>query len=593
MDELELIKQKINIVDLIQEYLPLKKSGINYKANCPFHQEKTPSFMVSPERGIWRCFGGCNKGGDIFKFMMEKDNLSFPEALEILAQKSGIVLERSNKKDKKQNEILFEIHQKAAQLYHYLLLEHKLGQKALDYLHKRGLTDETIKLFNLGYAPLSWDTLTKFLLKKGFKREDVISSGVAVESKNGCYDRFRGRIIFPLINIHDQIIGFSGRILSTGEPKYLNTPQTLIFDKSRFLYGLNLAKPTIRDQKEVVIVEGLLDMVLSFQSNIKNVVASQGTALTEGQIDLVKKYTNSLSLCFDTDFAGDNATRRGIEIADQGGLDIKVVKIKEGKDPADVCLKDPTLWQEAVKEATPIYDYYLQSSLKRYNPKLPSDKKAIAKELIPIWRKITDSITKEHYIEKLSALLQISPELLRQEVEKFEIELPKYQPIIPTNVIKSPDQPIFHDRRDLLEEYLLSLLFHLPKNHLYIPSFPETLFVNEQNRGLYVLLVLFLDSISFKAKSFKIEEFVKTLSPELVELTDKLYLIDIDEKLIEKVAWEEEVKLVVLQLKKMLLKASLEKLSLQIKSAQAFEQLETLGVLNKRFRDLSVKLKNL
>lgn len=592
MDELELIKQKINIVDLIQEYLPLKKSGINYKANCPFHQEKTPSFMVSPERGIWRCFGGCNKGGDIFKFMMEKDNLSFPEALEILAQKSGIVLERSNKKDKKQNEILLEIHQKSAQLYNYLLLEHKLGQKALDYLRKRGLTDETIKLFNLGYAPLSWDTLTKFLLKKGFKREDLISSGVAVESKSGCYDRFRGRIIFPLVNIHDQIIGFSGRILQSGEPKYLNTPQTLIFDKSRFLYGLNLAKPAIRDQKEVVIVEGLLDMVLSFQSDVKNVAASQGTALTEGQIDLVKKYTNSLSLCFDTDFAGDNATRRGIEIADQGGLNIKVVKINEGKDPADVCLKDPALWQQEVKDATPIYDYYLQSAQKRYNPKVPSDKKAIAHELIPLWRKISDSITKEHYIEKLSALLQIPPELLRQEISK-EVELPKYQPIIPTQVIKSPDQPIFRDRRDLLEEYLLSLLFHLPKNHFYVPSFPETLFVNDQNRELYVLLVLFLDSISFKAKSFKIEEFVKTLSPELVDLTDKLYLIDIDEKLIEKAAWEEEVKLVILHLKKMLLKATLEKLSLQIKSAQAFEQLETLGILNKRFRDLSVKLKNL
>lgn len=594
MDDLELIKERINIVDLISEYLPLKKSGVNYKANCPFHSEKTPSFMVSPERGIWKCFG-CDKGGDIFKFMMEKEGMDFKEALEFLAQKAGITLKRRRQPNK--NERLFEINQKAAQFFHYILTESAVGKHALSYLKKRGLSNETIKIFNLGYAPQNWEALSSFLRKRGFKTEELIASGLAVPSKKECYDRFRGRIIFPLLSVRDQILGFSGRIVEQGEPKYINTPQTPIFDKGKFLFGLHLTKGVIREKKEAIVVEGEMDMILSFQSGVKNIVASKGTALTQDQVELLKKYADSVSLCFDTDFAGDAAARRGIELADRIGLNIKVIEIEGAKDPAELCLKDSALWEKCVAEAVPIYDYYLFSAAKRYDFKSAAGKRGLFSELLPIWQKISDPMTKEHYIQKLAALLQVKDDLVRTYLARVprQIKTPLIKSGEPTSqgALENVGKKIVFDRGSLLEEYLLSLLLHLPPDHTYVPNFPETLFTREELRQIYVLLVLLLDGISFKGKSFKIAEFAKTLPEELVTLVDNLYLREIDEKLADKRLWQKEVETVVAELKKILIKRSLEKLSLQIKSAQEFNQFEQLEVLNKRFRDLSVKLKNL
>ncbi len=224
MDDIELIKQKINIVG---EYITLKKAGVNYKANCPFHGEKSPSFMVSPERGIWHCFG-CGRGGDHFKFLMEKDSLDFKDALEILAQKAGVTLKKANKQDKDIKDQLYAANTKAAQLFNFLLTENKIGKEALAYLHKRGLTDQTIKTFNIGYAPNSWDTLTKFLRKRGFTNQEMIDAGLCVPSQSGCYDRFRGRIMFPLTDVRDRIIGFSGRVLGKEEPKYQHSTNYFI-----------------------------------------------------------------------------------------------------------------------------------------------------------------------------------------------------------------------------------------------------------------------------------------------------------------------------------------------------------------------------
>jgi DNA primase len=611
MDDIELIRQKINIVDLISEYVTLKKAGINYKANCPFHQEKSPSFMVSPERGVWKCFG-CDKGGDIYTFLMEKENIDFKEALEILAQKAGVVLSKS-KKEPNKNERLYEVNQKAQQFYNYLLTEHELGKKALEYLHKRGLTDETIKEFGLGYAPQSWESLTQFLKKRGFNLAEMIDSGLVVPSKKGGYDRFRGRIIFPLLDVRGRIMGFSGRVLGVGEPKYLNSPQTPIFDKGKFLFGLQLAKGAMKEKDSAIVVEGEMDMLMSYQSGIKNIVASKGTAFTADQIDSIKKYTQNLSLCFDTDLAGDAASRRGIEMADQLGMNLKVIKLSsssskvEGaKDPADVCLTDPKSWEKMVQEAEPIYDYYLQSVSRRYDFKTATGKRGLFSELLPIWQKISDPIVKEHYIQKLAALLQIKDDLVRDYMNKMQNEnrdrlvntkqLVEVQPadsrIDSGAKAKAPDKKVVYNRRKLLEEYLLSLLLHIPATTKYVPSFPETLFTEENLSVIYVLLVIFLDSIAFKGKSFKISEFIKTVPPEMVDLVDELNLRPIDEKLEDAKLWQKELDMVVAELKKMLIKNSLEKLTLQIKSAQEFQQVEQLEVLNKRFRDLSVKLKN-
>ncbi|MCL4366726.1 DNA primase [Patescibacteria group bacterium] len=592
MDDLELIKERINVVDLIAEYLPLKKTGVNFKANCPFHQEKTPSFVVSPERGIWHCFG-CQKGGDIFRFLMEKEGVDFSEALETLAKKAGVTLKRQAHAQTDQKERLIAANQKAAQFYHYILTEHKLGQKALSYLHQRGVTDETIKKFKLGYAPNSWDSLTNFLKKRGFKNAEMVEAGLVVPSRNSVYDRFRGRVIFPLINLKDEVVGFSGRILAQGEPKYLNTPVTPIFDKSHFLFGLNFAKATIRSKKQVILVEGLLDMIMPYQAGVENTVAVQGTALTDEQIKLIAKYAEDVCLSFDKDVAGDSAARRSIELLDGAGLNTKVIEIKGGKDPADMVVGNPQDFIQAVAKAEPVYDYYLNSISLRFNPSNAEGKKKIAAELLPIWGKINETMTREYYTQKLAALLNMPEDLLRREIRKSSLKVAS--PSFDSSLLKTTAEQTLGlpNRRDLLEEYLLALLLKIPSNLTYVPQFPETLFLSEVNRSIYVLLVLYLDAISFKAKAFNISEFVKGLPKELVPVADRLYLVEIDEKLESADNWKKEIEIVVAALKKALVKASLEKLSREIKNAQLFGRIEQLETLNRRFRDLSVKLKNL
>ncbi len=591
MDEVEQIKTKINIVDLITEYLPLKKAGVNFKANCPFHNEKTPSFVVSPERQIFKCFG-CQSSGDIFTFLMEKEALDFKEALEMLAKKAGVTLKKSpDKKDFKDR--LFEINLKAQEFFHYILTKHPLGKNALEYLKKRGISDSSIEEFGLGYAPNSWESLTRFLRKRNFSIAEIVTSGLGVPSKSGCYDRFRGRMSFPLIDGRDRLRGFSGRVLSPQEPKYINTPQTPIFDKGNFLFGLNLAKTEIRSKKEVILVEGEMDVILSHQAGFRNVVASKGTALTEGQIDLLKKYTENLKLAFDMDLAGDSACRRGIEMAEKGGLNIKVIQLDEGKDAAEVVKTDLKIWQKAISEAIPIYDYYLTSVAKRYNTKNPADLRKIGEELIPVWAKITDNLIREHYIQKLAAFLKTEEKILRDGVEKARnLSSKTYSQVFHQG--SSQDNVVSpRSRRELLEEYLIALLLHPPQDLTFVPSFPETLFLKEAWRQFFVYLVLYLDSISFKSKEFTINEFAEDLPKELLTEVDRLYLTELDSKLSDKDFWKKELDGVVSELKKSLIKASLEKLSLEIKNAEEFGKMEAVESLNKRFRDLSVKLKNL
>lgn len=589
MDDRELIKQKINIVDLIQEYLPLKKTGVNFKALCPFHSEKTPSFIVSPERQIFKCFG-CNCGGDIFTFLMEKEGMEFKEALEFLAKKAGVVLKKKDAK-KDFREKLFEANLKAQEFFHYILTKHNLGKKALEYLRGRGFTLEAIEQFGLGYAPNSWESLTRFLIKRGFSPQEIVAAGLGVASKSLCYDRFRGRIIFPLIDAKEKLRGFSGRVLFSQEPKYINTPQTAIFDKGNLLFGLNFAKGEIRSKREAILVEGEVDVILSHQAGFKNVVASKGTALTSGQIELVKRYCGSLSLCFDMDLAGDSASRRGIEMADKLGFNIKVVRLKAGKDAAEVIQTDPKIWQKAIEEAVPIYDYYIMSQASRFDTKNPAHLRQIRDELIPIWAKISDDLLRDHYIQKLATFLQTDEKILRSSVDKArEGERRSYSQVLKQTV---DDVVAARSRRELLEEYLMALLLHIPPDLNFVPSFPETLLLAEKWRQIYILLVLYLDSISFKSRSFDINEFMETLPKEQIEEVDRLYLTELDDKLADSKWWQKEMAGVVSELKKALIKASLQKLSFEIKNAENFGKIEILETLTKRFRDLSLKLKNL
>src|SRR3990167_7304762 len=295
MTDVEQIKQKIDIVAFISEYVALKKTGANFKGLCPFHAEKTPSFIVSPERQIWHCFGGCNEGGDVFKFLMKIENLEFAEALKILARRAGVTLSGgfAQSRTAELKEKIYEVNHLASEFYQYILTKHPMGEKALDYLKDRKITDSSVKLFGIGYAPQSWDSLSKFLHKKGYAQELMQSAGLISKSGIGnTFDRFRGRLMFTLRDHRSNVVGFAGRLLDPDakEAKYVNTPETSLYHKGELFYGFDITKEAIKKEDSAIIVEGEFDMLSSFQAGIPNVVALKGTALTLMQAKLIKRF---------------------------------------------------------------------------------------------------------------------------------------------------------------------------------------------------------------------------------------------------------------------------------------------------------------
>ena len=334
MTDTQAIKDRLDIVQIIGEYIPLKKAGANWKANCPFHNEKSPSFMVNAEKQFWHCFG-CSKGGDVFSFLQEMEGMDFPEALKILADRAGVKIDTfASEVNKSQKNRILEINNKAAYFFHHFLLEMPASGGARDYLKRRELKQETIEEWKVGFIPEQWDLLTQYLLKKGNSIDDLLASGLTIKKDGGgVYDRFRGRIMFPLWDMHGNIVGFTGRVLVETEKsggKYVNTPQTLVYDKSRILYGLNFAKTEIKSKDFTVLVEGQMDVVACHQAGMKNVVASSGTALTFEQIKLLKRYSNNIAIAFDADAAGQNAAKRGIDLALEQGMNIKIIQIPAG-----------------------------------------------------------------------------------------------------------------------------------------------------------------------------------------------------------------------------------------------------------------------
>lgn len=454
MDQVEEVKSKIDIVDIIQEHTPLKKAGRNYKGLCPFHGEKTPSFMVNQELQIYKCFG-CSEGGDVFTFLQKTEGLEFGEALQMLAARAGVTLTSYKPTHiEEQKDKLLRLNALAANYYHYLLVTHKLGQTARDYLQSRGITSESIEKFKLGYAPSGWDYLRQFLVdKKKFTLQDMQLAGLTIENKN--YDRFRDRIMFPLNNFRGQTVGFAGRVLPGADEKsggkYVNTPETEIYHKSELLYGLDLTRSEIKQAKYAIVVEGEIDAIASWQAGVKNVVAIKGSALTARQVELLHRLGDTVVLALDTDLAGDAASRRGIEIAEKAGLIIKVAPLSGvAKDPGELAISAPKKWTAAVEKAIPIYDFYLSSAVERFGLEAEGKKK-ISRELLPIWNSIDDEIVKAHYIQKLASTLGVGEMDVRAQMAKTT--MPKNQ----GSIIKDqlPDDP--KTKRELLEEYVVGL----------------------------------------------------------------------------------------------------------------------------------------
>lgn len=429
MNEIEEIKNRIDIAEFIGGYVQLKKTGRNFKGLCPFHSEKTPSFIVSPERQMWHCFGSCGEGGDIFSFHQKVDGVSFGESIKILAEKAGVKLQNRSYEPSEKKSKSYSAGELAADFYNSLLDSPK-GKVAKNYLvKKRGLTEKTIKEFNLGYSTAEKDALQKELKQHDLDTIDLERAGLAANKpaspagRQGEWrDLFWNRLMFPIRDISGRTIGFSARTLDPkGLPKYINTPETEIYRKSNILYGIDLAKESIRKLDHAIIVEGNMDVIASHQAGANNVVASSGTALTENQLLLLARFTKNLKLAFDIDFAGSEATRRAIEIAWNLGFNIKVVTVESGKDPADAIAEDPKIWKRALQNANHVIDYLFDSALARHQASDPLGKKLIGKELLPVIKRIPDEIEKDHYVKRLAEELSVTGASVQEALTKVGV----------------------------------------------------------------------------------------------------------------------------------------------------------------------------
>ncbi len=421
MEPKEQIKQRLDIADLISDYLPLKPAGSgSFKALCPFHSEKTPSFYISREKEIWHCFG-CDMGGDIFSFVMEMDGMTFPEALRHLGKKAGVKIpeyRRDPKKDEKQ--FLYDLNKLAANFYEAVLHKHTDGAVAKEYIRGRGIDDDLSKTFRLGYAADEWEALSTFLKKRGFKDDRIIAAGLAKRTRDGkkIIDRFRGRLMIPLHDGSGRIVGFTARLIKKDAegPKYLNSPETLIYHKSDVLYGLHLAKKGIRQQKTAIIVEGNLDVIASHKAEVTHIVASSGTALTTEQLRQLKKSTDTLLFAFDADAAGFQAAKRGMHLAQSLGMHVRVIIIPEsaGKDPDDVVQKDPALWKNLVESHVPVMEYHLSHALAVTDMTRVEEKRRAAHALVDELSRLKDPVDRSHWRERVSDALRVPIDALKE-----------------------------------------------------------------------------------------------------------------------------------------------------------------------------------
>ncbi|MDD2913475.1 MAG: DNA primase [Candidatus Pacebacteria bacterium] len=460
----EEIKSRLDIVNVIGSYIKLQKTGANYRAICPFHSEKSPSFFVSPSKQIWHCFGSCGIGGDIFGFVMKIEGVEFKDALKILADKAGVELKKEDPKISTKRQKTYDICEFACSFFEKQM-ESNAGIEVKKYLNQRGVKEETIKEWRLGYSPDSWRALSDYLIGKGYKREEIEQSGLAlISEKNKFYDRFRGRIMFPVFDINSRVIGFGGRVFKDKEglgAKYINTPSTIIYDKSQTLYGINNAGIEMRKKDSCILVEGYMDAIMAFQSGFKNVVAVSGTALTPLQLKIIKRYTENLHTAFDMDNAGNSATKRGIGLAQSLGFNIKIILMKEGFDPADILAKDKKEWEEMVKGAKSIKDFYFETALSSFDKNTLEGKKSISKEILPVIKRIPNKVEQELWLKDLSGLLEVRIESLMEELLKINEELD-------FSLEKEEDKKDNNEKekktkKDILEEYLICLFLRKPE----------------------------------------------------------------------------------------------------------------------------------
>ena len=486
------VKSKLPVVEVVGETVVLKKAGTTYKGLCPFHGEKTPSFVVTPVRESWHCFG-CGLGGDIFSFVMQRDGVPFPEALRTLASRAGVEIDERTKREDAHKARLRQVLDSAIAFYHAVLTSSKTGSTALEYLRGRGFTDETIETHQLGWAPSGWDTMTRTLAtKRDVRPEELVEVGLAsprTSGRGGVYDKFRSRVVFPIRDQSGHAVGLGGRLLEGEGPKYLNSPATPLFDKSRTLYLIDRAKGPIRRSKQAVIVEGYTDALMAHQAGFDNVVASLGTALTPGQVALLTRYAERIVLAYDVDAAGEKAGTLGVTAladlirqlqADQSGVkleDVRVARLPDGKDPDEVVRESPDGWTSAVGAAKPLVEYLIGHHAERFDLKTSTGRMGFVDAVMPSLRDIDDPLRRDEALQEVRRVSGVDERVLRQVLERRLAATgpgragDQQSRITANSVLASPDAlPIEAILRAItpVESELLRLLLLVPDQQLRV-----------------------------------------------------------------------------------------------------------------------------
>lgn len=584
-DQVAEVKLRTDIASIIGEKIELKKAGRNYKANCPFHGEKTPSFMVSPELQIFKCFG-CGEAGDVYSFLEKYEGMEFSEALKYLADRAGIKLIRTNFGEASEREKLIDIHSQTLRFYNYLLLNHALGKRALEYLQKdRGLKTSTIKEFQLGFSPDDSRFIEKFLIgKKKFLPKDIELAGIGMVRGGGLYDRFCGRVIFPLFDHRGNPIGFAGRILpwdkrETG--KYINSPETQIYHKSSVLFGLNLTRPLIKKKKVAIVVEGELDLISSYQAGIKNVVAIKGSALTEEQVRLLSRFAPKFILALDSDFAGDAAARRGITVAENSGIEVKVAKLSKFKDPDEAARGDIESYKKDLIHAEGVWDFLIDSVFSRFKGETGEGKAKISKEITPILGEIEDKIVQAHYANLIARKLGVPLEAVTEQILKVGSTVKPAGP-------PSPEATEGRGRRDLLEERLLALAFQSdPK--ILLGKEVIGLILQPLNKKLLEEYAKFAP----KKKEFSVSEFGRNLPKELFDGFSKIVLTDNQSLVDDPDELKKELDLLQKELRIVTLKDNLKILAIEMREMEDSGEEDKLLKAQNQFNKLAKMLANL
>jgi len=595
------IKERLDIVEVISSYLKLQKTGVNYRALCPFHSEKKPSFFVSPVRQTWRCFG-CGKGGSVFDFIMEIEGIEFGDALRILAQRAGVELKTFTREAaiwRSERERLYEICELGCRFFEKQLEKSSAGKSAKKYLLERGLKESSIKKFRLGYSPETWQSLSDFLVGRGYQREEIVKAGLAVESEKSQtpYDRFRGRIVFPIFDLNSQVIGFGARVLEKEKgkkeiAKYINTPNTLLYDKSRVLYGLNFAKFDIRKKDFVILTEGYTDAILSWQAGFENIAAVCGTSLTPWHLKTLKRYTSKLYTAFDMDVAGDSATKKGIDLAQKEDFEIKVITLPKEKDPADIISRDPKKWQDLVSGAQDIINFYFQSAFSKFDKDTSEGKKEISKILLPRIKEIPNKILQAHWIQKLSNSIRIGEEAIWEELRKIAKKEKPSAREEEAVLVGEEGEKKEKTRKQLLEERILSLVFKNPENFEMLKEDSISIFSPQMK---LILNALGKEKERDKEKIEKILGKLEKGEKNIKEILDNVALMaEIEDFELTQKRNEDDLKdefeLCLAELKKFDLKIKLEDISREIQEAERNGEEKRIKDLVEKFNQMVKRL---